>query len=97
MPIFIKTETIKEKFLKNVLIKNQTIKEHTSWVAELRNKGIKINSGFLIDQNKSPGAGGLLIIECNSYEEAEMIIKEDPMIKKKLVDWEFHEWINVIS
>ena len=50
---------------------------------------------FLINEIKEPGAGGLLIIEVNTYEEALKIIKEDPMIKNKIVDWKLNEWIDI--
>ena len=44
---------------------------------------------------KEPGAGGLLTIEVKTYQEALRIIKEDPLIKNKLVDWKLSEWIDI--
>ena len=97
MPFFIKTEIIKNDFLLNKSLKSETIEKHISWVKGLREKGLNIQSGFLVDRMKKPGAGGLLIIETMSYKDAEEILKDDPMIKNKLVEWELYEWINVID
>ena len=97
MAIFIKTEIIKKNYLKKINLRKETIKNHIKWVKELKRKGLNIESGFLIDKMKKAGGGGLLIIECESYADAEKIIKDDPMIKNKFVDWKLHEWIDVIS
>ena len=97
MPYFVKTETIKRHYLSKIDLKSKTIKEHKLWVKNLKNQGFYIKSGFLVDKEKLPGAGGLLIIKCESFEEAEKIIKDDPMIKNKLVNWVLNEWINIIQ
>ena len=54
-----------------------------------------IKSGFLVDEFKKPGAGGLLFLEVETYEDAIEIIKNDPMIKNNIVEWKLNEWINV--
>ena len=95
MPIFIKTELIKKEYLIQNDIKNKIIKEHINWINKLIKKGIDIKSGFLVDEFKKPGAGGLLIIEMNSYEDALEIIKNDPMIKHNIVEWKLDEWIDI--
>ena len=95
MPIFVKTEIIKKEFLSNNKFKNKLIDKHKLWIKELTKAGINIKSGFLVNEIKEPGAGGLLIIEVNTYEEALKIIKEDPMIKNKIVDWKLNEWIDI--
>jgi len=97
MPYFIKTETIKRHYLSEIDFKIKTIKEHKSWVKKLIDKGFYIKSGFLVDKEQVPGAGGLLIIECESFEEAEKIIKDDPMIKNNMVNWKLNEWINIVQ
>ena len=97
MPYFVKTETIKRHYLSEIDLKSKTIKEHKLWVKNLIDKGFNIKSGFLVDKYQVPGAGGLLIIECESFEEAEKIIKDDPMIKNKMVEWKLNEWINIIQ
>ena len=65
------------------------------WHNVLNNCGPCPKSGFLVNQIKEPGAGGLLIIEVKTYEEALKIVKEDPMIKNKIVDWKLNEWIDI--
>ena len=95
MPLFVKTEFIKKQYLSNFDLRNKIIQEHISWVKELKNKGLNISSGFLIDYLKKPGGGGLLTIECENYLEAEKIIKSDPMVENNIVDWKLHEWIDI--
>ena len=97
MPLFIKTEFIKKKYLSNLNLRNTIIGEHIEWVKTLKDKGVNINSGYLIDYLKRPGGGGLLIIECSSYFEAEKIIKSDPMVTNNIVDWKLHEWIYITN
>ena len=95
MPIFVKTEIIKKEFLSKNKFKNKLIDKHKLWIKKLTKAGVNIKSGFLVNATKEPGAGGLLIIEVNTYEEALKIIKEDPMIKNKIVDWKLNEWIDI--
>ena len=95
MPIFIKTELIKKKYLIQKNIRKKFINEHIKWIESLRRKGINIKSGFLVDELKQSGAGGLLILEIGTYKEALEIIKTDPMIKNNLVEWQLNEWINI--
>ena len=95
MPLFVKTEFIKKEYLSNSNLRKKVIQEHISWVKRLKIKGVNINSGFLIDHLKKPGGGGLLMIECENYCEAEKIIKSDPMITNSIVKWKLHEWIDI--
>ena len=95
MPIFIKTEIIKKEFISQKKFKKKFIDKHILWIKKLKKAGINIKSGFLVNEIKEPGAGGLLIIEVKTYAEALKIIKEDPMIKNKIVDWKLNEWIDI--
>ena len=95
MSIFIKTEIIKKEFIGTNKFKKKLIDKHKLWIKELTKAGINIKSGFLVNEIKEPGAGGLLIIEVKTYAEALKIIKEDPMIKNKIVDWKLNEWIDI--
>ena len=63
MPIFIKTELIKKEYLIQKDIRKKIINEHIKWIENLKKKGINIKSGFLVDEFKQSGAGGLLILE----------------------------------
>ena len=95
MPIFVKTEIIKKEFISKNKLKKKLIDKHKLWIKELKKAGVNIKSGFLVNEIKEPGAGGLLIIEVKTYEEALKIIKKDPMIKNKIVDWKLNEWIDI--
>ena len=95
MPIFVKTEIIKKEFISQNKLKKKFVDKHILWIKKLKKAGINIKSGFLVNEIKEPGAGGLLIIEVKTYEEALKIIKEDPMIKNKIVDWKLNEWIDI--
>ncbi len=94
MPFFVKTEIIKKEHLTNLYLKQKIINEHIDWIKKLKKKGINIKSGFLVDELKRPGDGGLLIIEMNNYKNALKIIKNDPMIKNDLVKWKLNEWVD---
>ena len=95
MPIFVKTEIIKKEFISQNKLKKKFVDKHILWIKKLKKAGINIKSGFLVNEIKEPGAGGLLIIEVKTYEEALKIIMEDPMIKNKIVDWKLNEWIDI--
>ena len=95
MPIFVKTEIIKKEFITDNKLKKKFVDKHILWIKELKKAGVNIKSGFLVNEIKEPGAGGLLIIEVKTYKEALKIIKEDPMIKNKIVDWKLSEWIDI--
>ena len=94
MPFFVKTEIIKKEYLINNDLKLKVIKEHNNWIKKLKKDGINIKSGFLVNEYKRPGAGGLLILEINNYENALKIMKNDPMIKNDLVEWKLNEWVD---
>ena len=94
MPFFVKTEFIKKEYLINNLFKQKIINEHIDWIKKLKKEGINIKSGFLVDELNRPGDGGLLIIEMNNYKNALKIIKNDPMIKRNLVEWKLNEWVD---
>ena len=96
MPIFIKTEKFKHKTLE--LSNNERKKfllMHKEWVNNISQSGHYIHSGYLINEMKMPGGGGLVIFEAKDYLTAKKIIEEDPMIKNELVTWELQEWIPI--
>tara|TARA_B100000214_G_scaffold177285_1_gene127574 strand:+ start:443 stop:769 length:327 start_codon:yes stop_codon:yes gene_type:complete len=96
MPIFIKKEKFKDKTLE--LTNNERKKfllMHKKWVKASIKSGIYIQSGYLINDKKKPGGGGLLIFEAKDYLTAKNFIKNDPMIKHELVVWDLHEWMSI--
>ncbi len=96
MPIFIKTEKFKDRTLK---LSNSERKKfllmHKEWVKDIAKSGNYIHSGYLIDEKKMPGGGGLLILEAKDFLSAKKIVKNDPMIKYELVSWDLQEWISI--
>ena len=95
MPFFVKTEIIKKEYLIKNDLKRRIITEHINWIKKLKKDGLNIKSGYLIDEKKKPGDGGLLILEMNNYENALEIIKNDPMITNNLVEWKLNEWVDL--
>ena len=98
MPWFIKTEHFTSETNKLTSeVREKYLNQHRNWVLNLKNSGVDILSGYLVDQYHSPGGGGLLIIKADSYKEAKSIIEKDPMIVSDLVTWSLQEWIPVIG
>ena len=95
MPIFVKTEIIKKEYLIKKNIRKKVINKHIQWIKNLKRKGINIKSGFLVNELKQPGDGGLLILDIETYQEALEIIKNDPMVKNNIVKWKLNEWIDI--
>ena len=96
MPIFIKKEKFKTTTLG--LTKSERKKfllMHKEWVKDTIRSGIYLFSGYLINDQKKPGGGGLLIFEAKDYVSAQKIIEKDPMIKNELVIWDLHEWKSI--
>ena len=96
MPIFIKTEKFKTTTLE--LTKSERKKfllMHREWVKDIMRSGINIYSGYLINDKKKPGGGGLLIFEAEDYLSAQRIVEKDPMIKNQLVIWDLNEWKSI--
>ena len=96
MPLFIKTEKFKDKTLE---LSNSERKifllMHQKWVNKINQSGLLIHSGYLINEKKIPGGGGLLILEAKDYLSAQKVIEKDPMITNDLVTWELQEWIPI--
>jgi uncharacterized protein YciI len=93
MPWFIKRETIRSS---PVALRPQ-LAAHRAWVEELRQRGVRLSSGYLVDGAGQPGGGGLLLLEADTYATAEALIREDPMVRGGGVDWTLHQWIGVVG
>ena len=98
MPWFIKTERFTQETL-NLSQKERKkyIDKHYSWVISLKEKGTKVSSGYLINEKKLAGGGGLLVLEAKSFKEAKSIVEQDPMISYGLVTWDLHEWVPIVG
>tara|TARA_Y100001968_G_C19123106_1_gene602911 strand:+ start:181 stop:507 length:327 start_codon:yes stop_codon:yes gene_type:complete len=96
MPIFVKTEKFKDKTSKlSSLERRNFLSKHKEWIDNIIQSGVHVYSGYLTNENRIPGGGGLLIIEAKDYLTAKKILKDDPMIKNDLVNWELKEWIPI--
>ena len=81
----------------SIIDRRKYILDHKNWVEKISSYGIRIFSGYKTDKNGKPGGGGLVIIQAKSYEEAKKIIKTDPMIDNKLVEWKLEKLIPVFG
>ena len=90
MPWFIKRESI----LVPPGELRDTISAHRQWVQQLRQRGIRISSGYLVDGQGQPGGGGLLLLEASDYQSAAALIAADPMLQSGKVSWQLHQWLS---
>ena len=98
MPFFIKTEKFTTEAMCLALQdRKEYLAEHKDWVVKLKKSGINISSGYLIDDKRQPGGGGILILESESFDQAKFLILQDPMIRNNLVTWEINEWVSVVG
>ena len=96
MPWFIKTETFtRETAALTIEQKRPHLEAHRQWVMSQCNRGRRIHSGYLVDDEHRPGGGGLLIFEASSFEEAHRWVQADPMLQAGLVTWQLHQWIQI--
>ena len=93
MAWFIKTETF--RLPSPQLLAH--LQAHHAWVAELRQQGVVISSGYLVDQAGRPGGGGLLLLAAEDYAAAEALVRQDPLIANGCVDWQLQGWIPAVG
>jgi len=93
---FVKTETFTAAAAAlPVEQRRPTLEAHRHWVVQEAESGRRLRSGYLVDGNRKPGGGGLLMFEASCYAEALAWVQNDPMIRAGLVDWQVQEWILV--
>jgi len=93
MPWFIKRETIRGAPAE---VRSQ-LAAHRAWVMELRARGVRISSGYLVDGEGQPGGGGLLLLEAADHASAKALIQQDPMVSSGCVDWTLHRWVSAVG
>jgi uncharacterized protein YciI len=93
MPWFVKHET----FLRPYAELRPHLAAHRTWVADLRQRGVRISSGYLVDGEGRPGGGGLLLLEAADYAGAEALIRDDPMVRSGGVDWGLQQWNSAVG
>jgi uncharacterized protein YciI len=70
------------------------LEAHKAWVARLRAEGVSVTSGYRVDaRTGKPGGGGLMLLAAASAEEAEALVRSDPLVANGCVDWQVHGWI----
>ena len=96
MAWFVKTETFTAVAAAlSVEQRRPTLEAHRRWVSDEAAVGRRLCSGYLVDGDRRPGGGGLLIFEATSYADALAWVQNDPMIIAGLVDWQVQELIPV--
>ena len=96
MAWFVKTETFTAVAAAlPVEQRRPTLEAHRRWVADEAAAGRRLRSGYLVDGDRRPGGGGLLMFEASSYADALAWVQNDPMIIAGLVDWQVQEWVPV--
>lgn len=71
---------------------DQHLQAHLAWVRELKARGHCPTTGYWQECKGQPGAGGMLLFLASSWEEAEAIVRSDPLIQAGSVRWILHEW-----
>jgi uncharacterized protein YciI len=93
MAWFIKRETFRRPFAEV----SPHLQAHRAWVEGLRRQGVRICSGYLVDEQSRPGGGGLLLLEAADHASAEALIRQDPMLTSGSVDWSLHRWVSAVG
>lgn len=90
MPWFVKLE---EGLVDKVAF-DAVVPEHLAWLRTLESAGHQPNSGYWADRRgqNGHGAGGMLLLQAASMEEAEALVRQDPLIQRGCVRWTLHEW-----
>ena len=86
---FVKTE----QFCKPFPEVKPHLEAHREWVAKLRNDGYCITSGYRVDSEGKPGGGGLMFFAARDYDEAEALVRNDPLVANECVEWTLNGWI----
>jgi uncharacterized protein YciI len=93
VPWFIKQETFRRPYAEL----RPHLQAHRLWVEQLRQEGVRISSGYLVDGEGTPGGGGLLLLEAADHASADALIRQDPVVASGLVDWTLHQWIGAVG
>ncbi|MBZ8183041.1 YciI family protein [Oscillatoria salina] len=88
MPWFVKIE----KGIVDKTTFDKYVPDHVNYVKELIAKGHQARTGYWGEYG-----GGMLLFQAESREEAEIIVREDPLIKNNCVSWELHEWCIIVE
>lgn len=87
MPWFVKIEkgiVSKENF-------DRYVDDHITYVKQLIIDGHEAKTGYWAELG-----GGMMIFKADSRDEAEFIVKNDPLVKNGCVEYELHQWRIVV-
>lgn len=88
MPWFVKIE----KGIVDKATFDQYVPAHKAFVKDLIAKGYEAKTGHW-----GCFGGGMLMFKAKSMDEAEKIVKEDPLIRNHCVDYKLYEWRVVVE
>ncbi|MCP9885150.1 hypothetical protein KBY97_08430 [Synechococcus sp. ATX 2A4] len=71
---------------------DQHLNAHLAWVEDLKARGHCPTTGYWHECKGQAGAGGMLLFKATGWEEAETIVRSDPLIQAGSVRWILHEW-----
>ncbi len=93
MPWFIKTETFRVPHAEVA----PHLAAHRTWVAQQRQRGRLLCSGYLVDGEGRPGGGGLLLLQAPDYASADALVRQDPIVASGCVDWQLQGWLPAVG
>lgn len=68
------------------------LSEHLAHQIELEKKGILFAAGPLYSRDSPIPEAGMFVVRANSFEEAEEIVKQDPLHKAGLRQYTLQKW-----
>ncbi len=71
---------------------DQFVPSHKAYVQKLIEEGREAKSGYWGELG-----GGMLIFKADSLAEAEIIVRNDPLVQNNCVEYQLHEWRVVVS
>ncbi|EDY37243.1 conserved hypothetical protein [Cyanobium sp. PCC 7001] len=73
------------------------VPEHLAWLAQLEQQGHRPVSGYWADRRgcNGDGAGGMLLFWADTWEQADALVRQDPLIRRGCVRWTLHAWATV--
>lgn len=88
MPWFVKIE----KGIVNKEVFDLYVDKHIDYVKSLVGNGHQAKTGYWAELG-----GGMMIFQANSLDEAESIVKNDPLVQNHCVEFELHQWNLVVG
>jgi uncharacterized protein YciI len=88
MPWFVKIE----KGIVNKEVFDLYVDQHIDYVQGLVKNGHQAKTGYWAELG-----GGMMIFHAENRDEAEAIVKNDPLVQNNCVEFELHQWNVVVS